>query len=442
MLFGSKRRVLCKCPDAATRGLADDTGPTNRPAPARTEYTRKSKLPKRTVPVVSAVLVALLITQVAQTAAEPSRPGKVRFLLRIDPSIDPFVGSGNPADEQWIREHWWRMMVYSTWFDKKTRWYPGGLLYKDCCGIYPKQQDVLSQHPDWVLKDEAGNALFIQYNCKPEQNMCSHYAADVGNPAFREWWINEARNVISRGYKGLWIDDVNMSWRISNGQGKFVNPIDPRTGRLMPEEDWRRYLAEFMEQVRAELPGIDIVHNAIWFAGPKGIRDRDPFIQREYRAADYINNEHGVYGDHGLRGGAGEWSYQIRLEYYDRVHALGKGVIIDEVAPESNTSQGREFTVATYFLVSTGLDAVGNQQIHHSAEWWSGYDIDLGDPLGPRGLWNGLYRRDYSAGVVLVNPPESPRQTVTLPSPLVTLEGAQVTSLTLDAKQGIILRRP
>jgi hypothetical protein len=383
-----------------------------------------------------------LVTQVAQTAVERSSPGKVRFLLRIDPSIDPFVASGNPADEQWIREHWWRMMVYSTWFDNKTHWYTGGLLYKDCCGIYLKQRDVLNDHPDWVMRDEAGNGLFIQYNCSPEQNVCSHYAADVGNPGFRRWWINEARTVISRGYKGLWIDDVNMSWRISNGQGKFVNPVDPRTGRLMPEEDWRRDLADFMEQVRVELPAIDIVHNAIWFAGPKGIRDLDPLIQREYRSADYINNEHGVYGDQGMRGGAGEWSYQTRLDYYDRVHALGKGVIIDEVAPESNTPEGRQFTLATYFLVSTGRDAVGNQKIHRSSEWWSGYDIDLGDPLGPREMWSGLYRRDYSAGIVLVNPPESPHRTVSFPSPLLTLEGAPVTSLTLGAKQGAILRRP
>ncbi len=392
--------------------------------------------------MVSVVAVALLMAKTARTAVEQSSPGKVRFLLRIDPSIDPFVGSGRRADEQWIREHWWRMMVYSTWFDNKTHWYPGGLLYKDCSGIYPKQKDVLSQHPDWVLKDESGADLFIQYDCKPEQNMCSHYAADVGNPAFREWWITDARTILRRGYRGLWIDDVNMSWRISNGQGKFVNPIDPRTGRPMPEQDWRRYLAEFMEQIRAELPAIDIVHNAIWFAGPKGVRDRDPYIQREYRAADYINNEHGVYGDQGLRGGTGEWSYESMLEYYDRVHALGKGIIIDEVAPVSNTPHGREFTVGTYFLVSTGRDAVGNQQVHNSGEWWSGYDIDLGNPLGPRQMWNALYRRDYTGGMVLVNPPEAPARTVSLPTALLTMEGASVTSLTLGAKQAAILRRP
>jgi hypothetical protein len=391
--------------------------------------------------VIAAVTAILVVAQFGFTATGQGSPGKVRFLLRMDPSHDPFVGSGNRADQLWIRTHWWRMMVYSTWFDNKTRWYPGGLLYKDAYAIYPGQ-DILRQHPDWVLKDEAGHRLFIQYDCKPEQNMCSQYAADVGNPGFRRWWIDDAKNIITRGYKGLWIDDVNMSWRISDGRGQFVNPVDPRRGKPMLEEDWRRYLAEFMEQVRAELPDIDILDNPIWFAGPEGIRDRDPYIQRAFRAADYINSEHGVYGDGGLRGGTGEWSYHAKLEYYDRVHSLGKGVIVDEVEPESNTRQAREFTLATYFLISTGRDAVGNQKIRNSSEWWSGYDIDLGEPLGPRKLWNGLYRRDYSLGVALVNPQESPLRTVRFPSPLLTLDGVSLTSLTLTAKQGAILRNP
>lgn len=332
-------------------------------------------------------------------------------------------------------------MVYSTWFDNKTGWYAGGLLYKDCSGIFPSQKELLAAHPDWVLKDAAGNRLFIQYNCDPRRNMCSHFAADVGNPAFRRWWIDEAKAVISRGYRGLWIDDVNMSWRISNGSGEFVNPIDPRTGKLMSEEDWRRYLAEFMEQVRKELPAIDIVHNAIWFAGPPGIRDLDPFIIREYRAADYINNEHGVAGNHGLRGGNGEWSYQAMLEYYGRVHALGRGVIIDEVADESNTPEGREFTLSTYFLISSGMDGVGNQKIHNSSEWWTGYDIDLGAPLGPMTNWKGLLRRDYSGGTVLVNPPEAPVRTVSFSNPLGTLDGSTITSITLPPKRGAVLRK-
>ena len=415
--------------------------------------TRTSPFDKRlgpwTLPLVgkaTGILVAIaavfLAVRLGFTATEQGDPGKVRFLLRMDPTHDAFVGNGNRSDQAWIRAHWWRMMVYSTWFDQKTHWYPGGLEYVDCSAIYPYQTDLLRQHPDWVLKDEAGNRLFVQYDCKPEQNMCTQYAADVGSPAFRRYWIEEARNIINRGYKGLWIDDVNMSWRISNGKGQLVTPVDPRTGKLMREDDLRRYLAEFMEQLRTTLPDIEILHNAIWFAGPEKIRDRDPYVLRELRAADYINNEHGVYGNAGMTGGNGEWSYQAMLEYYDRVHALGKGVIIDENTVRSNTPDGRAFTLATYFLISNGRDGVGNQQIRNSSGWWSGYDIDLGEPKGPRTLWNGLLRRDYSHGVALVNPPESPTRTVSFPSPLITVEGAQVTSLTLNQKQGAVLRNP
>lgn len=414
--------------------------PRRFPQPKASEFRfgRRSKV----AVALAAIFSVLFLVQRAKPAGDGGSAGRVRFLLRMDPSMDPFVGSGSATDQRWINTHLWRMMVYSTWFDKNTRWYPNGLLYKDCCGIYLRQNDILSQHSDWVLRDVQGHDLFIQYGCDPSLNVCSHYAADVGNPDFRRWWIDEARAVIARGYKGLWIDDVNMSWRISDGQGKFVNPVDPRTDKLMSESDWRNYLADFMEQVRNELPSIEIVHNAIWFAGPERIRDLDPAIQREYHAADYINNEHGVAGDHGIRGGSGEWSYLARLNYYDRVHGLNKGVIIDEVSAQSDTPEGREFTLATYFLMSSGRDALGNQKVHSSSDWWPGYEIDLGSPIGPRTIWNGLFRRDYSKGIVLANAPESAPITVEFPSPLVKMDGSQTSSATIGQKQGLVLRNP
>src|ERR1700733_16011745 len=108
-----------------------------------TESRKRSSLLSRAIGLFVTLTALLLAVQLGFTRTEQGSSGKVRFVMRIDPSIDPFVGSGNPYYEQWIRTHWWRMMVYSTWFDNKTRWYSGGLLYKDCSGIYPAQQDVL-----------------------------------------------------------------------------------------------------------------------------------------------------------------------------------------------------------------------------------------------------------------------------------------------------------
>ena len=44
-----------------------------------------------------------------------------------------------------------------------------------------------------------------------------------------------------------------------------------------------------MVQVRAALPGAEIVHNAMWFDG-----DTDPDVARELHAADVVEIERGV----------------------------------------------------------------------------------------------------------------------------------------------------
>ena len=46
-----------------------------------------------------------------------------------------------------------------------------------------------------------------------------------------------------------------MELRISDGNGNLQWPVDPRTGKAMTEAAWRRYMAEFMEQIRARAPG-------------------------------------------------------------------------------------------------------------------------------------------------------------------------------------------
>ena len=141
---------------------------------------------------------------------------------------------------------------------------------------------------------------------------------------------------------------------------------------------------------------MEILHNAIWFAGGAK-RDADPFIKRELDSADYINLERGVT-DSGLRGGDGEWSLRAFFSYIDRLHKLGKGVVLDNMGGKI------EYSTASYFLISSGVDAMGDQGLRPD-HWWPGLAVDLGEPLGKmREDWRGLIRRKFSKGVVLVNP--------------------------------------
>src|SRR5207253_2533827 len=73
-------------------------------------------------------------------------------------------------------------------------------------------------------------------------------------------------------------------------------------------------------------------------------------------------------------------------------------------------------------------------------DWWSGYGVSLGAAHGDRYLWNGLVRRDFDGGIVLLNRPGSAQQTVALGATYLNISGQQLTSLTLGAAQGAVLR--
>ena len=383
-----------------------------------------------------ALVAALLATTAAFSMlfaglAQADSAGTVHFTRGADSAFDQFTSSPPPAAQEWLRTHMWRMNVFSPYFDNKTGWYPNGWVYDDAYAIYAGEA-LAAQHPEWILKDAAANKLYIPFACSG--GSCTQYAGDISNPAFRQYWINGLKAEVAHGYRGVFIDDVNMDMQVGNGQGELVAPIDPATGAPMTSDAWRHYMAIFMAEVRAALPTAEIVHNAMWFADSHAAT-ANPDIRSEISSADFINLERGA-NDSGLTGGTGPWSLNAFLSYVDQVHALGKNVVIDGNASEP---QGLAYNLAAYFLISSGNDAVSGKG-QTPLNWWSGFNTNLGQAAGPRYSWNNLLRRDFSAGMVLLNPPGEPTRTVTLPSPMQDLSGNTVGSVTLGGGSAAILQ--
>jgi hypothetical protein len=109
---------------------------------------------------------------------------------------------------------------------------------------------------------------------------------------------------------------------------------------------------------------------------------------------------------------------------------------------------------AYYYISST--DGNGNASYDpNNLLWFDEFDFNLGYPTQPRqtAQWSqGVWRRDFDNGIVLVNPKGNPAQTVNLGGTFrklvgspnqdpVTNNGATVTSVTLAERDGIILRR-
>lgn len=401
-----------------------------------------------TVKATSAANTAASATATVSVQPPPApvagdNAGRVLLAKNSTGAWDPYVTSGSSSMQSFIANHFQRSVVFSPFFNSMTSWYPGGLVYLDSYAVYNGgtnfDVNVQATHPDWVLKDSSGNSLFIPWGCSG--GSCPQYAADVSNPAYRQFWIDGAKRVLAGGnYKGVFMDDVNFDWRVSDGWGNQVTPWDRNTNAPMTVENWRKYFAEFLEEVKQQLPNYEICHNSIWYAGGDNGRDSDPYIHRQILASDDVYIEFGI-NDGGLTGGTGSWSVDAVLAYVERVNALGKSVVISGLAGGNASDKvGLEFGVAGYLLVNNGKNYAGDpSMVADPNNWWPGFDVNLGTPTGSRYSWNGLQRRDFSGGMVLMNYPGNPTTTVSLPGPFRRADGSVVYSVTLGAKQGAIL---
>jgi hypothetical protein len=385
----------------------------------------------------STALLFSLLGFVTAAFGQTGPAGKVNFSRLASSSLDPYTSAPTVTQQQWFQTHFTRMVVYSPYFDSRTSWYPNAQVYQDLYAIYTNSA-VVSQHPEWILHDQSGNRLYIPWGCA--NGTCPQYAADIANPNFRAWWIAQVAAIFTQGnYKGLWIDDVNMNFSISDVNGNFVAPVDDSTGTAMTWGAWRYYVAQFAMQIRQAFPNKEIVHNSVWFAGPTGIRDADPAIQLQISAADIIDVERGIGSDPGLTGGVGIWSLVALFAFIDRVHQTGHtNVLLQYDVTDEPT---REYSLAGYFLTASGHDYYGDTATTPD-NWWNGFDVNLGAPLGPRTYSNGIFQRNFANGLVLLADPLASTQTINLPGSFQTVDGAVVSSVTLAAKQGAILIGP
>ena len=359
-------------------------------------------------------------------AAHAGSAGKLDFAKPAESSFDRYTQSPTSAQQEWMRTHYSRMRTYAPYFDSRLAWFPNAWSYQDAYAIYRGQESGLE---NYILKDANGNRLYIPYACS--NGSCTQYAADIGDPAWRRHFIDIAKARVSKGYKGIFVDDVNMAFKVGDGNGNFVAPMDKRTAQRMTHDNWQRYFAEFMEQLRAELPSnVEIIQNQVYFH----VGLSSAYVKRAIEAATGIEFERGVI-DTGITGGTGTYGFETVLGWVDYIHSRGKGVVYDAQA-----TWGREYAMAFHLLNANGLDSFSHPLESDPDNWWTGYDTDLGAPTGSRYSWNGVFRRDFERGTVLVNQPGQTTKSLTLGTSMKTLGGSTVSSVSLPAREGLVLR--
>jgi hypothetical protein len=354
-------------------------------------------------------------------------PRSIDLYVLAKSGFDEYTGSPSVEDQGWMREHYEFMTVWSPYFDSRLSWFPNAVEYSDVMAL--KDLD----HPDWILGDSSGDPLYVDFGCSGGK--CPQYAADIGNQGYRDWFVAELKTLAAKGYAGFYLDDVNMSWRISDGSER-VQPIDPRTGKTMTIEAWRSYMAEFVEQIEREAPGI-IIHNPLWTSDSPNFDD--PAVARQLAAADWVQIEHG-FNDEGLQGGTGRYAARNLFAYVDWVHSLGTKVMWLE--EDGGSPEKHESNLAAYLLTYAPGDVISTEDWEAIAPdtIWEGYLLELGAPLGPRTESQGVFQREFQHGTVLVNEPDNNTKTIQLPGN--RIDGTNTTQVSIPPGTGIIIQNP
>jgi Hypothetical glycosyl hydrolase family 15 len=380
---------------------------------------------RATAPVVAA-LIALLVWIVPGAAAAPA--GDVRLAKGAGSEMDHWMIGAGPARRAWFRRNYERMKGYAPWFNPRLSWYPDAWAYQDLYAVYTDEREDGSHLP-YVLRDGAGRRLFIPWGC--DGSGCPQYAADPGNPAFRRAWIAEAARKLRAGYRGLYVDDASLAMFVGDSGGDLEAPIDPRTGGPMRKEDWRRYVTEFLEEIRRAFPKVEIVHNANWWVAPLS----DPLHRRQVKAADWLVIEH-AFTEGGLTGGDGPLSFRAYFRHMDALHEMGRHIVLDS---DGSTAPRRELLLAGYLIANDGGDLLSSWERTEPDDLWKGFRLKLGRARGDRYRWRGVWRRDFAGGTALVSDPgTSPRE---LPIRGRRISGERVRSVTLGDREGAVVLR-
>jgi hypothetical protein len=239
------------------------------------------------------------------------------------------------------------------------------------------------QHPDWFMLDRFGNRILIG----------GDPMMDPANPGWQAYFLNWVRQSHQLfGWNGVFLDNVEASLNKITRQrsSPVLYPDDVLFQNAV--EGFLKYLYTNYFKPQNQPLMANIIE----------VKDAEVWLR-------YLNYLDGAM----LEAFAVDWSsgyltveeWQAQLQMVIAAQQMGKQVIL--VAQGNNLDFNREqFAFASYLLVNEGkaFFRYSNDLAYDQIWNYDNYAVNLGAPLGPCYQEGGSWQRDFSNGVVKVNP--------------------------------------
>jgi hypothetical protein len=252
----------------------------------------------------------------------------------------------------------------------------------------------VDRHEDWFWHNPDGRRVASDQDGKLLMN--------IANPGFREYWRDSiAAQVAAGDYDGVFLDSASPALlqfearmppdpRLS-GTGVRTNRF-PELGNQTWIEAWQGWIADLDAALEAR--GVPLIPNV----GP---------LITTWDTTDYSLSA-GAFSEGFLDPGFAESDWRDAIDQTLNFVRKNRIVILQNYLRTPDDVARRKYLLGNYLLVK-GARTYLSYFAGGPLEWYPEWDIQLGQPLSTAATVdelaaNGAFRRDFTAGTVLVNP--------------------------------------
>jgi len=293
--------------------------------------------------------------------------------------------------------------------------------------------------PTWLLRDANGAPIAISFG-----SLVQSHAVDISNADYqRDWVQNAVAQITKQGYDGVCVDHVSEFYyhfgRFGFGPANPVRVLDDK-GELVPKfsnsTEWDAARVDFIKNVatgiKSAVPGGKVILNSgcgtDWARYPwsEFVKYVDGIVNE---CAFYYADDSRVPYTLGNYRGRAYWEQTLR----DMALAAAMPrpfVSIVQTRIEENDTAKLRFSLASYllgaydssFFAADSFHCVSWDEYNHVFDS-PDYDLRIGTPVSAYRLdQSGVYVRNFTGGLVLVNPDQYASYTYSLTGTYVDLD--------------------
>ncbi len=308
------------------------------------------------------------------------------------------------------------------------------------CATGITMYDVNNNDSTWTLRDANGNRIV---NAKYPY----YYVGDIGSASYQSKWISHVTNQAKTlGFDGVSIDGV-------------LGAFEGETGGVVPakyptDSAWANAMAGFVHAVGPALKAQGLYVGAEVYNSTTGLANNNGSFDGAWwqRVAPDLSALFCEYFEQN----PGNWNQMYTNTHLDWTDNWDGWLNLVDIAQNagadffgldygtgaSTDARNMTYGKASFLLKWNGRGGVYFFDYRDGAAhnvWDPNWTMNIGQPSGAMySVGSGAFRRDYSAGTVIVNPMQT-TQTFNLGGTYLTPSGASVTSVTIAPTSAAIL---